>query len=187
VFLIGLSAAGGSWRVAYVGAALLAAAVWLLVLLQRHALEDVPDLAPSSPAPAVPVATQAPGVPNRLADPASVAAQVHPLDFLKLPVLWMCFSFFFLVTAALAAIQTFSGPALHALYGLPLADAATVDGFTQTQATVAVSTKEAALRTQLRRHRTAKATSFLMAVPLAIFAGFLIPPFPAALGMLLSL
>ena len=68
------------------------------------------------------------------------------------------------------------------VYGL--ADAATVDGFTQTQATVAVSTKEATLRTQLRRHSTAKATSFLLAVPLAIFAGFLIPPFPAALGML---
>ena len=131
VFLIGLSALGGSWRVAYVGAALLAAAVWLLVLLQRHALEDRPDPAPSSPTPAVPVAAQAPGVPNRLADPASVAAQVHPLDFLKLPVLWMCFAFFFVVTAALAAIQTFSGPALQALYGLPLTVSATVvTGFT---------------------------------------------------------
>jgi predicted MFS family arabinose efflux permease len=117
--------------VAYVGAALLAAAVWLLVLLQRHALEDRPDPAPSSPTPAVPVAAQAPGVPNRLADPASVAAQVHPLDFLKLPVLWMCFAFFFVVTAALAAIQTFSGPALQALYGLPLTVSATVvTGFT---------------------------------------------------------
>jgi MFS family permease len=131
VFLIGLSALGGSWRVAYVGAALLAAAVWLLVLLQRHALEDRPDPAPSSPTPAVPVAAQAPGVTNPLADPASVAAQVHPLDFLKLPVLWMCFAFFFVVTAALAAIQTFSGPALQALYGLPLTVSATVvTGFT---------------------------------------------------------
>jgi MFS family permease len=131
VFLIGLSTLGGSWRVAYVGAALLAAAVWLLVLLQRHALEDRPDLAPRSPAPADPVAAQASARLKPLAGPASGAAQVHQLDFLKLPVLWMCFAFFFVVTAALAAIQTFSGPALHALYGLPLTVSATVvTGFT---------------------------------------------------------
>ena len=43
----------------------------------------------------------------------------------------MCFAFFFVVTAALAAIQTFSGPALQALYGLPLTVSATVvTGFT---------------------------------------------------------
>ena len=131
VFLIGLSSLGGSWRVAYVGAALLAAAVLLLVLMQRRALEDLPDSALSSPAPATQVATEASGGPNTQAAPASGAAQVHSLDFLKLPVLWMCFAFFFVVTAALAAIQTFSGPALQALYGLPLAVSATVvTGFT---------------------------------------------------------
>ena len=43
----------------------------------------------------------------------------------------MCFGFFFVVTAAVSAIQTFSGPALQALYGLPLAASATVvTGFT---------------------------------------------------------
>jgi MFS family permease len=48
VFMIGLASLGGSWRVAYVGAALLAGAVWLLVLLQRGALEDRTSLAAAS-------------------------------------------------------------------------------------------------------------------------------------------
>jgi predicted MFS family arabinose efflux permease len=112
---------------------LLAAAVWLLVLLQRHALEDRPD--PQLSAPAAPVAAEAAEASEGAgasAGPASGAYQlVHPLDFLKWPVLWMCFAFFFVVTAALAAIQTFSGPALQALYGLPLTVSATVvTGFT---------------------------------------------------------
>jgi MFS family permease len=131
VFLIGLSSLSGSWRVAYVGAALLAAAVWMLVLLQSDALEDRAPAALLPAAPAGEVAGPAPegqGAPNLQ---ASAGPQVHPLDFLKLPVLWMCFAFFFVVTAALAAIQTFSGPALQALYGLPLTVSATVvTGFT---------------------------------------------------------
>jgi MFS family permease len=135
VFMIGLASLGGSWRVAYVGAALLAGAVWLLVLLQRGALEDRTTLAATR-------LTQ-----NRSADgvsgttPAAFAAgpsestaippQAHPLAFLKLPVLWMCFAFFFFLTAGQAAIQSFVGPALQAVYGLPLsASAMVVTGFT---------------------------------------------------------
>jgi MFS family permease len=44
----------------------------------------------------------------------------HPLAFLKLPSVWLCFSFFFWATCSLTAIQNFGGPALQALYGLPL-------------------------------------------------------------------
>jgi len=135
VFMIGLASLGGSWRVAYVGAALLACAVWLLVLLQRGALEERKPLAASR-------STQ-----NRSVDGGSeqvVAALAvspcgstvippppHPLAFLKLPVLWMCFAFFFFLTAGQAAIQSFVGPALQAVYGLPLsASAMVVTGFT---------------------------------------------------------
>lgn len=137
VFMVGLASAGGSWRVAYVAAALLAAAVLLLVILQRQALEDrafAPSGAPEEDQTARPRAVQVQvqvqaGIEAGLAAPQ--AAQPHPLAFLKLPVLWMCFAFFFVVTAALAAIQTFSGPALQALYGLPLTVSATVvTGFT---------------------------------------------------------
>ena len=37
-----------------------------------------------------------------------------------MPAVWLCFSFFFWTTAALSAIQSFSGPSLQLLYGLPL-------------------------------------------------------------------
>jgi len=41
------------------------------------------------------------------------------MAFLKLPSVWLCFSFFFWTTAALSAIQSFSSPALMRIYGLP--------------------------------------------------------------------
>ena len=136
VFMIGLSSLSGSWRVAYVGAAVLAGAVWLLVLLQRGALEAPAPVAaarlkhggavaagPTQPGAAAQAATAA--------APTPMAPPPHPMAFLKLPVLWMCFGFFFFVTAGQSAIQTFSGPALQAVYGLPLSAAATVvTGFT---------------------------------------------------------
>jgi MFS family permease len=43
------------------------------------------------------------------------------MAFLKLPSVWLCFSFFFWTTCALSAIQSFASPALQAIYGLPLA------------------------------------------------------------------
>jgi predicted MFS family arabinose efflux permease len=57
---------------------------------------------------------------------AKVAAQEHPMAFLKLPSVWMCFSFFFFTTAALAAVQSFASPTLNKMYGLPLAATAFV-------------------------------------------------------------
>jgi MFS transporter, FSR family, fosmidomycin resistance protein len=39
---------------------------------------------------------------------------------------WLCFSFFFWTTAALSAIQSFAGPALARLHGLPLSATAFV-------------------------------------------------------------
>jgi MFS transporter, FSR family, fosmidomycin resistance protein len=41
------------------------------------------------------------------------------MAFLKMPVLWMCFTFFLCSTGALAAIQGFASPALQRQYGLP--------------------------------------------------------------------
>jgi predicted MFS family arabinose efflux permease len=54
------------------------------------------------------------------------AKEEHPLAFLKLPSVWLCFSFFFWTTMALTAIQSFAAPALNQLYGLPLAQGAYV-------------------------------------------------------------
>lgn len=104
VFMAGLTAATGSWRVACAGAALLAALVLMAMVWHRQALDDRQGRWAHATRP------QAPGT-----------AAEHPMAFLKLPSVWLCFSFFFWTTCALSAIQSFASPALQSLYGLPLA------------------------------------------------------------------
>jgi len=70
------------------------------------------------------------------------------------------------------------------IYGL--ADAATVDSFTQTQALVAVKAREGILRTQLRQHNLAKTISFLALIPLAIVAGLYAPWVEAVISVMTS-
>jgi len=106
LLLLGLSGLLGSWRGAYLGVALLAALVLLLLVINRDALDDRHDAGAAAGARAV-----------------AAAAGEHPLAFLRLPSVWMCFSFFFWTTVALGAIQSFAGPALHQIYGLPLTTA----------------------------------------------------------------
>jgi MFS transporter, FSR family, fosmidomycin resistance protein len=104
VFMAGITTATGSWRLACAGAALLAALVLLMMVWHREALDDRQGQW------ANPVKPVAPG-----------ARPEHPMAFLKLPSVWLCFSFFFWTTCALSAIQSFASPALQAIYGLPLA------------------------------------------------------------------
>jgi MFS transporter, FSR family, fosmidomycin resistance protein len=113
VFLIGLSALGGSWRVAYVGTALWALVVMAVLYLNREAIDDrAGQWAHETPGLALPASTE------------------HPMAFLRLPAVWLCFSFFFWSTAAISAIQGFAGPALGMMYGLPLSTTAfVVTGF----------------------------------------------------------
>ena len=47
------------------------------------------------------------------------------LAFLRQPVVWMCFAFFFVITFSNSAIQNFATPALQAIVGLKLTVAAT--------------------------------------------------------------
>jgi len=47
-------------------------------------------------------------------------ASVFSFDFLKLPVVWMCWGFFFLSALALSGIQSFATTAMQVLYDLPL-------------------------------------------------------------------
>jgi len=103
VFLAGLTAALGSWRAATACASVWALGVLAVLWLNRDAIDD------RAPAPA----GAAPG--GAGARPAE-----HPLAFLRLPSVWLCFSFFFWSTCALSAIQSFASPALQQLYGLPL-------------------------------------------------------------------
>jgi FSR family fosmidomycin resistance protein-like MFS transporter len=111
VFLAGITAATGSWRIAYLAAAAVALVVLAVLIAQRRAIDD------------------------RLGAwaherKAGAAPAEHTLAFLKLPSVWLCFSFFFWTTAALAAMQSFSSPALQQIYGLPLpVTALVVTGF----------------------------------------------------------
>lgn len=137
MFLIGISAASGHWRWAYVGAAVWALLMVAMVWRERAALEPQPAVAAAAPAhrpTSRPVSSTASAHPvpssssmgssDHGSQPRRTAD--HPLAFLRLPVLWFCFAFFFFATAAFAAIQSFTGPALQLMYGLPLTASATV-------------------------------------------------------------
>jgi MFS family permease len=102
VVLIGLSQATGQWRMAYALIAVLPLAVLGLLVLQRRLIDDRQGS----------WAHDGPGA-NGPARPGESA-----LAFLRLPSVWLCFSFFFWTTAALSAIQSFAGPALARMYGL---------------------------------------------------------------------
>ena len=102
VFMAGIASATGSWRAACLCGALLALVVLAVMVWNRDALDDRQGA----------WAHQAPG--------ASAVADEHPMAFLKLPSVWLCFSFFFWSTCSLSAIQSFASPALHNLYGVPL-------------------------------------------------------------------
>ncbi|HEY1090567.1 MAG TPA: MFS transporter [Burkholderiaceae bacterium] len=101
VFLIGVAEATHNWRYAYFGTALVAAIVLAVLWWQRDAIDDRQGSWSH-------------------AKPAAGAVPEHPMAFLRLPSVWLCFSFFFWTTAAMAAIQSFASPALHEMYGLPL-------------------------------------------------------------------
>jgi MFS family permease len=103
VFLTGITAWSGNWRVAEA-----AAGAWALVVLgvlwwHREAINDRAEAGTTARAAA-----------------HSAPVDEHPMAFLKLPSVWLCFSFFFWTTCALSAIQGFASPALHELYGLKL-------------------------------------------------------------------
>ena len=86
-----------SWRVALMAAGTLALVMLAVVLLNRDKL----------------VLTPAPA--NK-----STAVQDHSLAFLKIPAVWMCFTFFFWYAGVLSVIQTFAPEAARQLHDVPL-------------------------------------------------------------------
>lgn len=86
-----------SWRVALAAAAVLAFAVLAVLLLNRDKL-------------ALEVAAPAKGAPVAMGG----------LDFLKIPAVWMCFTFFFWYAMVLSVVQAFAPEAARQLHGVPL-------------------------------------------------------------------
>lgn len=93
--LSGVALSLGQWRLAGVCAALVALLAMLMLVLVRELREE----------------------PRRVTDDGRQAAG-RLFAFLGLPVVWLGFLFFFLVTAAFGGLQSFSAPVLGALYGL---------------------------------------------------------------------
>ena len=91
VFMVGLSAAF-DWRMAYVGAAVMFLVILALLLWQRAFLHA------------------------EVVNHKQETAQVSALAFLKIPVVWWCFGFFFLSTMTLAVVQSFAVSILQALH-----------------------------------------------------------------------
>ncbi len=93
VFFVGISALS-HWRTAYLAATALYVGIWLLLFVQR----------------------------DKLLTKVAVAHPDHPAEhsmaFMKLPVVWWCFGFFFLSTMTLAVVQSFSVSILKALHGI---------------------------------------------------------------------
>lgn len=95
VYLATTSAAFG-WRNAYLGAAVLYVLILALLVLKRDKLS-----------------TQAA---HKVRDTGVDAP--HAMAFMKLPVVWWCFAFFFLSTMTMAVIQSFSVSILKAMHGV---------------------------------------------------------------------
>lgn len=109
IFMAGIASASGSWRVACACGGALALLVLAIMVWNRNALDDRQG-----------------GAGAHAAALAAAGQAEHPLAFLRLPSVWLCFSFFFWSTCALSAIQSFAGPSLQNLYGIPLTTTAMV-------------------------------------------------------------
>lgn len=92
-----------SWRVALVGAGLLAFAVLAVLVLNRSQLAlDA-------------MVTNKADTLN-----ARASATERSLAFLKIPAVWMCFAFFFFYAMALSGVQTFAPGAARLLHEVPV-------------------------------------------------------------------
>jgi MFS transporter, FSR family, fosmidomycin resistance protein len=103
LFLVGLSSAWG-WRGAYLCAALLYAAILLTLVLARSHLSI--------------------GVAKKVVH--TQASAEGTFDFLKLPVVWWCFTFFLLSTITLAVIQSFGASIFERQHGVSAQIAAAI-------------------------------------------------------------
>lgn len=96
VFLMGITA-WADWRTAYGAAAVLYVGLLLLLWWHKERLQTTPRPRPTD-----------------------TEQRESDLAFMRLPVVWWCFAFFFLSTMTLAVVQNFSVPILKALHEVSL-------------------------------------------------------------------
>ncbi len=102
VFVVGITAASGSWRVALASVSGVVLAVLALVWLQRDRLSVAQP---------------------RKAGGAAAAADTG-FGFLRLPAVWACFVFFLVFALALGGVQSFAPAAAAKLHDVPAAQVA---------------------------------------------------------------
>ena len=101
------------WRAAMLSASAVAFGVLALLWWQRDRLAlEAPALAPRGVS-----AVGVVGVGDAAAAPGRVEG---PLDFLRIPAVWMCFGFFFFYAMALSVVQSFAPEAGRQLHDVPL-------------------------------------------------------------------
>ena len=99
VFLAGIASVAG-WRVALIGASMVAVAALATLVLNRELLSDAQTRTRAAPAAGTPAPT---------------------LGFLRVPAVWLCFSFFLISAMFLGAVQNFAPAALIEMYDIPIA------------------------------------------------------------------
>jgi MFS transporter, FSR family, fosmidomycin resistance protein len=99
VFVVGISHATGSWRVALFSVSALVLSVMVVLWLYREWLQVEMPRAAASPA----------------------ASDAGSFDFLRLPAVWSCFAFFMVFAFALGGVQSFAPAAAGVIHGVPVA------------------------------------------------------------------
>ncbi|HEX7646262.1 MAG TPA: MFS transporter [Noviherbaspirillum sp.] len=105
VFLTTIAGLAG-WRTALFAAAFIPVAVLVLLFAYRDLLETPEDRAFHLSA-------------------KTTHAGGSAFSFMRVPAVWMCFAFFFIIAMALGGVQSFSAASLRSLYGMSLVWATT--------------------------------------------------------------
>jgi MFS family permease len=111
VFVVGITHATGSWRMALFGVAALVSVVLVLVWIYRASLS-------------VEVKRSVPRIGAGVATADATPGAGGTFDFLKLRAVWSCFAFFLIFALALGSIQTFAPAAAGKLHDVPAAQVA---------------------------------------------------------------
>lgn len=90
------------WRTALLVASLIACVILIILFARRHILMGSQEQ-------------------RDIEESARKNTTVWSFDFLKFPMVWMCWGFFFLSALALSGVQSFAPTAMQLLYDLPIA------------------------------------------------------------------
>ena len=163
-----LAGIGQARRGALIAAAILAFAVLLLLYVtrERFAPGEVEE-----------------GVGSGSAKAEAAIPKEGAFEFLKLPIIWGCFTFFLLITIAFAGIQSFAPTALQELYGMqPWQAASCITAYMLCSAGGTLLGGFLAAKTE--RLEKIIATALCIAGALALLVASALPPAFSIIGLL---